>query len=194
MNAKALRKKAEELVGFGYSRQHMYDVLTMEHPEVKRKRIAHVVRYVPSEVVRAKYAAIQQGLLAAIGITVLLHLAERWGGVPGDWRPNFAVVGAIPFASIFLGLGLLRWRGEALPWLVFVNAFSGLGILRDLNELLTGVPSWYSLMNHALALVIAVLAWYLYRNAFSKPEEIRDPLGHAPVSHLFPPEPVMYRM
>jgi len=194
MSIKALRRKAEELVGFGYSRQHMYDVLTMEHPEVKRKRVAHVVRYVPSQVVRMKYATIQQGLLAAIGVTVLVHLAGKWTGDSGDWRSSFAMVGALPFASIFLGLGLLRWRGEALPWLVFVNAFSGLGIIRDLNELLNGTPNWSSMLNHGLAVAIAMLAWYLHQKAFGKPEQIRDPLGHAPVSHLFPPEPGMYRM
>lgn len=194
MSIKALRRKAEELAGHGYSRQHMYDVLTMEHPDVKRKRIAHVVRYVPSQVVRTTYAAVQQGLLVAIGITILLHLADRWSGVQDDWRPNMALIGALPFASIFLGLALFRWRGEVLPWLLFVNAVSGLGVIRDLNELFKGVPDWSSMLNHTLALVIAMLAWYLHQKAFGKPEQIRDPLGHAPVSHLFPPEPGMYRM
>ncbi|HPF91971.1 MAG TPA: hypothetical protein PLL57_15025, partial [Flavobacteriales bacterium] len=69
-----------------------------------------------------------------------------------------------------------------------------LGVLRDLNNVLKGAPDWYSLAAHSLALVIALLAWYLHQKAFSEPEEIVDPSGRVPVSHLFPPEPGMYRM
>lgn len=189
-----IRKKAEEMAGYGYSRQHMYDALVMEHPEVERKRIAQVVRYVPSEAMRSRYAPFQQGLLAAIGLTALLHLAERWTDVSTDWRSSFAMIQALPIASIFLGVALFRWRGEALPWLAFVNAMAAFGLASELNDLLKGEPAWYTFLSRILALVIALLAWHLYHKVFGKPEKIKDPLGHAPPTYLFPQEPGLYKM
>ena len=194
MSTKRIRAKADELVGYGYSRQHLYDTLVLEFPDATPERVAGVVRYVPSEAARAEYAAVHQGMLLVIGLTALMHLVDRWAGMASGADTILSLLRALPFASLFLGVALFRWRGEVLPLLVVVNGAGALGLFGDVGELMIGALPWTSLVMHGLALATALLAWHLYRKVFGKAEAITDPTGIKPTTYLFPPEPGIHRI
>lgn len=194
MGKKDIRRKVEERIGFGYTRQHVFDELVLEHPEEKRKKIAEVVRYVPSLVARERYKVYQQGLLAAIVAYAVLQLARPL--LDGEFNEvgTFKFVRLLPFATIFMGIAVYRWRGEVLPWLTFMNAFSVFPLLNDLGELAKGSVDPWEFARHFLSLTIAALAWYLTSRMYPKYKEEKDPLGQMPPRIVFPPEPGMSMM
>lgn len=193
MNARKIRELAEERAGFGYSRQHIFDELTMQYPGEKPEQLAKVVRYVPSEAARSHFKSYHQALLACIiGYGVLQLIRPLLAGEfdSGSWT-SFRLM---PFATIFLGIAVFRYRGEVLPWLAFINGLTAFAVLNDLSELAKGSVDPWEFGQHLLSLAIAGLAWYLSVHMYPKYTVDKDPLGNAPPRILFPPEPGMYRM
>lgn len=194
MDKKRIRKQAEERMGFGYTRQHVFDEVMLEYPEAKPKKVADVVRYIPSQAGREHYRKYHQALLAAIAAFAVLQLARPL--LDGDLSDagTFKFIRILPFATIFLGIGVYRWRGEMLPWLAFMNAFSVFPLLNDISALVKDNVDPWELARHILSLVIAALAWYLSSHLYPKYQEEKDPLGRMPSRIVFPPEPGMSMM
>ncbi len=194
MDTKRIRKQAEERIGFGYARQHVFDELMLENPQAKPKKIAEVVRYIPSLAARERYKVHHQGLLAAIVAYAALQLARPLLDGDFDKAGTFEFFRLLPFATIFLGVAVYRWRGEMLPWLAFMNAFSVFPIMNDFGELAKGTVDPWEFARHLLSVTIAALALYLSSYMYPKYTEEKDPLGQMPPRIVFPPEPGMSMM
>ena len=189
MKKDRIRELAEERIAMGYSRQHMQDELVMMHPEVKPKRIAEVLRYLAPETTRAHFRSYQQGLLAVVVLSGTFELARAVGKVMAEDVQPWRWFGVVPFATLFLGYALYKWRGESLPWLAIFNGFGALGLVGELRDLIAGEPDVWALGRKALSLVICILASYLYYRAFPKYKVEKDPLGNGPTRMVFLPEP-----
>jgi len=194
MDRKSIRKQAEERIGLGYTRQHVFDELMLEHPGEKPKKIAEVVRYIPSLAAREHYGTYQQGLLAAIIAFAVLQLARPVLDGEFNGAGAFTLIRLLPFATIFLGIAVYRWRGEVLPWLAFINGMTVFTLMNDLSELAKGSVDPWEFSRHGLSVLIAALAWYLSANMYPKYKEEKDPLGQMPPRIVFPPEPGMSMM
>lgn len=194
MDMKRIRKQAEERFGFGYTRQHVFDELMLEYPGAKQKKIAEVVRYIPSIAARERYKAYHQGLLAAIVAYAILQLARPLLDGEFDGPGTMKYFRLLPIATIFLGIAVYRWRGEVLPWLAFMNGISVFALMSDLKALAGGSVDPWEFARHVLSVTIAALAWYLLSKMYSKYTEEKDPLGQMPPRIVFPPEPGMSMM
>ena len=76
MGKREIRKAVEAKIDLGYSRQHAFDEMRLEQPELGLKRLADVVRYVPSLAARQKYRVEQGALLAAIAASAVLQFGQ----------------------------------------------------------------------------------------------------------------------
>lgn len=194
MNAKKIRERAEERAGYGYSRQHIFDELVMEHPEEKPERIAKVVRYVPSLAAREHFKTYHQGLLACVIGYALLQVLRPFMVGEAEVETSWRTFRVLPFATIFLGIAVYRYRGEVLQWLAFINGLQVFALLADLKEFTTGRIDAWSFAQHALCVAIAALAAYLAWRMYPNYTKEKDPLGNRPPRIVFPSEPGMYRM
>lgn len=194
MDRKRIRKEAEERISYGFSRQHVYDELALQYPEVKPKKLAEVVRYIPSLAAREHYKQAQQALLYAVIATGVVSLLKPILSGEFNELALGKVIRFAPIATIFLGFSVYRWRGEVYQWLGFVNLMSSLGLLAGMSSIMSGEADPWSLINGGLALAICVLAFHLHRDLFPKYTEEKDPLGNMRPRIVFPPEPGMYRM
>lgn len=192
MKSERIRKLAEERVGFGYSRQHVFDELRLQHPEVAPKKIAQVVRYVPSQAAREHFRWAHQALLAAIVVYGAIQVGRpllegRFEGA-GVWQ----VFQLMPLATLFLGYAVFRWRGEVLPWLAFLNGLSVFGLFRDLSALVKGEAEPWGFALRVLSITIAALAIYLSLRLYPKYKEMQGANGQP--MFIFEPEPGMRMM
>lgn len=180
MRKDAIRKAVEAKIALGYSRQHAYDEMCLEHPELAGKRLADIVRYIPSMAARERYRTEHGLLLFAIAAYVVLPVLHAQS-IPG-WRsiPGPAALAALPFATIALGIAIARYRLKGLPWLIFVTAlglFRGLGHPQDL-----AVDPW-TLARYATAIAIAGLSIQLLHKLVSDYRVDRD---FSPPRIIFP--------
>lgn len=192
MKSGHIRKLVEERISFGYSRQHVFDEMRLLHPEVHAKKIAQVVRYVPSEAAREHFKVPHHGLLAAVVVFGALQVLRPF--VEGKFNDASAwqAFRFMPIATVFLGYAVYRWRGEVLTWLAILNGFSVFGLLRDLSALLQGEVEPWGFARRALSVTIAALAAYLAVRMYPKYKEERDASGQ--VHFVFAPEPGMRMM
>lgn len=189
MGSEQLRKEVEERIGFGYTRQHVFDELVLAHPEVKPKKIADLVRYVPSLAARMHYRTQQQALLVCIGASTGLEVVRAFDDETLADMSAFRLIRLLPLATLFLGVAVYRWRGEVYQWLGMVNLIGGLHFLSDLAELFGGSVDTGRTIADGLSLAICVLAWYLGHYLFPKYSMDKDPLGRMKDRAVFPPEP-----
>lgn len=194
MQQKLLRRRAEELAGYGYSRQHVFETLRLEHPEVKPTKVADLVRYIPSLAAREHFKPYHQALLACIIGFALLQLLKPLIADEVELDTNWRTLRLFPIATIFLGIAVYRYRGEVLQWLAFINGIQVFALIADLNELTNGRVEPWSFAQHALCVAIAALAAYLLVKMYPKYRSEKDPLGNMPARVVFPPEPGMHMM
>lgn len=194
MNAKKIRERAEERASFGYSRQHIYDELMMELPDEKPEKIAKVVRYVPSLAAREHFKSYHQGLLVCIIAFALLQLLRPFVADDVEVVTSWRTFRLLPFATIFLGIAVYRYRGETLQWLAFINGLQVFALFGDLTDLSTGRVDGWNMAQHGLCVAIAALAAYLAWRMYPNYQKEKDPLENMRPRIVFPPEPGMYRM
>ncbi|HQW06920.1 MAG: hypothetical protein IPH05_07225 [Flavobacteriales bacterium] len=194
MKKDRIRKLAEERIALGYSRQHIQDELVLMHPEAKPKRIAEVLRYLAPEATRSQFRSYQQALLALVVLTGAMELAAAVVQGSGEGIRTWRWIRVVPFAALFLGYALYKWRGESLQWLAILNGFAALGLIGSIRELFAGEAEPWTLASGLMSLAICILASYLAAKAFPKYEVLKDPVGGAPPRYLFPPENGMRMM
>ena len=83
--SKAIRDKSQELLGFGMPKQAVFDTIVIEHPEAKPKKVADMLRYMPTQWSKERYRGMHLALLALIAASAALRIlgplmkdAIRW--------------------------------------------------------------------------------------------------------------------
>jgi hypothetical protein len=188
MGKKDIRKAVEAKIELGYSRQHAFDEMRLERPEPGVKRLADIVRYVPSLAARQRYRVEQGALLAAIAASALvqfIHSPSIYGVQAVDAK---AILYAIPLASIAMGVGIHRYHAKLYKWLGFLSVY---GIFRRMGVMRFEEMDAWMIAHYALAAAIAGLAFFLHGKLASN---YRMVPGTQPPMVEFPPEPGSFSM
>lgn len=186
-----IKHAVNERIAYGYSRQMVFDEIRAAEPELPLKKVAHRLRYTPSQAERRYYAPYRNILLAVVIVGVFTPLLLRmWSGELTIQRPG-PILSALPFASLFLLASIFRWNGEAFAWMAALNAFSSLGALGTMNQLFTNDPDLLLSALRLLPIVTAALSGYLYLKLFRAPVEAPGTDGQL---YIFSPDPVDPRM
>lgn len=174
---KEIRTKAEELLSFGIPKQQVFDHLLLEFPEAKPKKVAEVVRYLPSLQARERYGSVHRGLLITIALSAVLRVAHPLLDPHYDWASGLKYVSLIPIATLLVGWTILRWQGQVFEWVGWGNVFSGTTLLSALGALAKGEGDPWLIAGCALTALIGALALYLAHVVFAKPKVEMDPLS-----------------
>ncbi|MBK6755488.1 MAG: hypothetical protein IPG69_18335 [Flavobacteriales bacterium] len=177
MSVKAIKAKAEELLSFGIPKQQAFDNLMLQFPEAKPKKVAEVLRYMPSLLARERYRSLHLALLGLIAASAALRLARPLltGSVGLDQAT--AYLSLVPIATLLLGYSLYRWQGQVFEWVGWGNVVGVFGLMKELNLLAKdGVDLW-DLSGRLLSVCIGGVALYLAYRVFTKPKVEKDPLG-----------------
>ncbi|MBK8228076.1 MAG: hypothetical protein IPK70_13005 [Flavobacteriales bacterium] len=185
--SKALRKKATELLGFGMPKQTVFDTMVLEHPEAKPRKIAELLRYMPTQWAREKFRLAHLTLLGIIALSAALRVLRSLMEKDIQFDQATAYLSLVPIATLLVGWSLYRWQGQVFEWVGWGNIFSGTTLLSELGALAKGEVDAWSIALSALSVGIGALSLYLARSAFAKPKEEKDPSG-GPVRYLFPVE------
>lgn len=189
MRHTAIKRKAEELLGFGMPKQAVFDTLVMEHPEVKPKRIAEALRYLPTAWAKERYRTPHLALLGLIALSAVLRIAGPiWHGTI-RWDMPTAYLSLVPIASLLVGWSLYRWQGEVFEWVGWGNLAGGWGLMSGLSALVKGHGEPKAFAADVLSAAIGALTLYLAHRVFAKPKVEKDPLG-GPDRVVFPEEGV----
>ena len=194
MKKRDIRRFAEERFLLGYSRQQVQNELVLLHPEVPPKRIAGVIRYLAPEATRAHFRAYQQGLLAVMVLAVVLELVQTFDAGWVDRSQPWGWFSAVPFATLFLGYSIYRWRGNGLSLLAVLSGMGAFGMMEPLRDMFNGHADQWELGSGSLSLLISILAGYLLSRAFPKFKVEEDASGVGPPRIIFPSETGMAMM
>ncbi len=176
MGNKAIKIKAEELLSFGIPKQQVFDNLLLQFPEAKPKKVAEVVRYMPSLMARDRFRTLHLTLLCLIAASAVLRLARPLlqGAIGPDQAT--AYLSLVPIATLLLGYSMYRWQGQVFEWVGWGNAVGAFGLLNDLSELVKDGGDLWTLTGRILSVSIGGVALYLAHQVFTKPKVEKDPM------------------
>lgn len=189
MSNKAIKRKAEEHLGNGLPKQHAFDLLLAEYPEAKPKKVAEVLRYMPSQMARERYRALHQALLAVIVASAALRILRSVLNETVKLDQATAYLGLVPVATLLVGWSLYRWQGQVFTWVAWGNLAGAFGLWKALKALPNGGGDPWNLVLSVLSVGIGALALYLAHKVFTKPKVEKDPLGLGTVWYVFPEDP-----
>lgn len=184
---KAIRNKAKELLGFGMPKQAVFDTMVLEHPEAKPRKIAELLRYMPTQRAREKFRNAHLALLGIIAASAVLRVLRSLMEKDIQFDQSTAYLSLVPIATLLVGWSLYRWQGQVFEWVGWGNLLSATTLLKALSAAAKGDGDAWTITLSALSVGIGALALYLARSAFAKPKEEKDPLG-GPVRYVFPVE------
>jgi len=185
--SKAIRTKAREYLGFGMPKQAVFDTLVLEHPEAKPKKIAELIRHMPSEQARERYRNLHLTLLGIIAASAALRVLRPLLQDAIQLDQATAYLSLVPIATLLVGWSIYRWQGQVFGWVGWGNLFSATSLLGALGEAAKGHGDPWTITGSALSVAIGALSLYLARSAFAKPKEEKDPLGGRE-RYVFPAE------
>lgn len=159
MGKKDIRRAVEAKIALGYSRQHAYDEMHLEHPEVSSKKLANMVRYTPSLAARQRYRTEYGALLVTVGMYVLLPVIHSLTTPGRQALFGHGMFAAFPFAMVGMGIAIARYRLQVLPWLIVITLFSLLRVYNHQYEILEDI---WAIARYVLAAIIAGLSILLY--------------------------------
>ena len=176
MSNKAIRTKAEELLYFGIPKQQVFDNLLLQFPEAKPKKVAKVVRYLPSLLARERYRTLHLILLGLIAASALLRIARplMHGTIGMDQAT--AYLSLVPIATVLMGYSLYRWQGQVFEWVGWGNMVGAFGLLNDLSHFVKDGGDLWTLSGRLLSVSIGGVALYLAHRVFTKPKMEKDPM------------------
>ncbi|MGV3638613.1 MAG: hypothetical protein ACO1NQ_13315 [Flavobacteriales bacterium] len=194
MSRRAQKRTATELFELGFSHQQVFDQVLKEHPEAKPKRVAEMVRQMPTIFAKERFAQQHRLLLGLILLSSALRLVHaQFDTNDWHWINGLRLFTLVPIATVLVGYGIYRWNGEILKWVGLGNLLGGLGLLRHLDDLFSGDLDPWRPIFEVLSLAIGILAYYLYKQVFPKYRLEKDISGQ-PVRVTFDPEPALQRM
>jgi hypothetical protein len=188
MDKKRIRTQALERMSFGLDRQHVFDELMVEHPDAKPKKVAEIIRYIPTLHGREYYRSYHQLLLLVIGVYGLLRLLQPLLEEDFAWTNTFRLVTLAPIATLLLAYNVYRWEGQVFEWMAWVNLWGGISLLNGLLGQGRENGDLWSMGSGILSVLIGALALYLSKHVFPKYTVEKDPLGQRPPRIVFPPE------
>ncbi len=177
MAKRKIKEQADELLGFGFAHQQVYEQLRLEHPELKPKKIVEVLANRPSAEARQRFAKLHLALLSLITLNAVVKVAQSWDPDVLARGFSYGWIGLAPIATVLVGYGLYRWQGELFRWIGWVNLASGLSLIGQLRHLNDGRMDPWATTLSAIALAIGLITIYLSRKAFPQYEQMKDPLG-----------------
>lgn len=184
MASKKLKDEVQELLDFGFSHQQAFDQLVLQHPEVKPKKIAELLRHRPSLAAKQRYRTMHQVLLALVAISAALRLWAALDGREFDAAHAWRVVGLVPFATLFMAYALYHWDGQHFQWVGWMNLLGAAGALRMVSHVIAGDSFTLGEFGSLISVAIGALALYLHSKAFPKYSFHKDPTG-GPGRHEF---------
>ncbi len=185
--SKAIRRKATELLGLGMPKQAVYGIIVAEHPEAKPKKVAELLRYMPTAWSKERYGRLHMTLLGLIAASALLRIV---GPVLDDairWDMPTAYLSLVPIASLLVGWSIYRWQGQVFEWVGWANVAGAFGLLKALRAPLNELADPVNTGSTLLSVLIGALCLYLAHQVFAKPKAEQDPLG-GPQRFVFPVE------
>lgn len=185
MGKKEIRNRAEELLGQGYGKQQAFDHLRAEFPEAKPKRLAEVLRFMPTEMDQERYGGWQRTLLVVIALHALFRIFVEYAVRPVAQDGLYRYVLLVPIATALLGWSILRWRGQVFHWVGWMNVLGGMGLGQTLNGWAEGNLAVQPIVDGALTLAIGLLSLYLAHRVFPKYSLRKDAMGQAQPQILF---------
>ncbi len=189
MSTKAIKRKAAEHLDFGIPKQQVYGLLLAEHPAAKPKKVAEVLRYMPTLMARERFGALHLALLGLIGLYGLLRVLRPILEPDFSWEMSYRLVSLVPIATLLMGWSIYRWQGRVFRWVGWMNVIGVGAMIRTLTDLNNGGGDVQQALQSALSVGVGALALYLAHHVFAKPKVEKDPLGAAPPRYVFPPEP-----
>lgn len=177
MGMKAIKKRVTELLGYGLPKQQTYDLLMSEFPEAKPKKVAEVLRYMPSSQARERYGNVHRALLLTIALLAVLRIAHPLLDPDYDWANAFKYVSLVPIATVLVGWSIYRWQGQVLMWIGWANLASIGTFVRHSAKFASGNADPWFVAFAALPVLIGVLALVLLYFAFPGYTVEKDPLG-----------------
>jgi len=188
MSNKAIQRKADELLGYGMSKQQVFDNLMLEFPEAKPKKVAELLRYRPTLWSRERYRGMQLALLALIALSALLRVMGPvlQGTIRMDMPTTYLTL--VPIASLLLGYSMYRWQGEVFEWVGWGNALGAFGLVEEIRHFDMEATDLGDFSMKLMSVAIGALSLYLARKVFAKPDLLKDPMGSASPRYVFPEE------
>lgn len=176
MSNKAIKTKAEELLGFGLSKQQVFDNLMLEFPEARPKKVAEVLRYMPSQRAREHYRTLHFVLLGAIAASAVLRIARPvlQDGIRMDQAT--AYLSLVPIATLLLGWSILRWQGQVFGWVGWGNIVGAFSLLDEFSHWVKDGADHWAFATKLLSVTIGAMALYLAYRVFTKPNVEKDPM------------------
>ncbi|MFN8349835.1 MAG: hypothetical protein U0U25_00025 [Flavobacteriales bacterium] len=173
---KEIRTKAEELLSFGIPKQQVFDHLLLEFPEAKPKKVAEVVRYLPSLQARERYGSVHRGLLITIALSAVLRVAHPLLDPHYDWASGLKYVSLIPIATLLVGWTIYRWQGQVFAWVGWGNVASAGSLIKQGGKLFSGEADPWNIAFAAFPVLIGLLALVLAYGVFAGYKRETDPL------------------
>jgi hypothetical protein len=173
--SRAVREKAKELLGYGLPKQTVFDTILIEHPEAKPKKVAEILRYMPTQWAKERYRGMHMALLGLIAASALLRVLGHLLRDGIRWDMPTAYLSLVPIASLLVGWSILRWQGQVFEWVGWGNVFAATGLISALGALAKGQGDPKAIVAHALTAAIGGLALYLARKVFAEPKREKDP-------------------
>lgn len=184
MAKKKLKQEVEEMLDLGFSHQQVFDQLVLQHPEVKSKKIAELLRNRPSRAAKERYKVLHQILLALVVISAALRIWTAFGHRTIDMEHAWRLIGLVPFATLFMAYALYHWDGQHFQWVGWMNILGAAGALRIVSSAVSGGALSLGEFGSVIAVAIGALALYLHSKAFPKYSFHKDPMG-GPGRHVF---------
>jgi len=191
MGNKAIKRKAEEHLGRGMPKRQVFDLLMAEFPEAQPKKVAEVLRYMPTLQARERYRSLHRLLMAAIALHAVLRVLRPALDADFVWADPSRIVGVVPFATLLLGYSVYRWRGQLFEWVGWMNVIGAYGAIKVLQVWQNGGGDAWRTVYSLLPVGIGALALYLAHKVFAKPKVERDPVGQRAKRYVFPEEGMM---
>ena len=187
MSTKVIKQKAAELLGYGIPKQEATDLLLAEFPEARPKKVAEIVRYMPTQHARERYRMLHLALLGVIIASAALRILRPVLNEAIRWDMPTAYLSLVPIATLLVGYSIYRWQGQVFEWVGWGNALGAFGLLNDLGELMKDDGDLWTLTGRFLSVSIGGVALYLAHKVFAKPRSVTDP-GTGTKTYVFDPE------
>ncbi len=174
---KAIKRKADELLGYGFTHQQVLDQLMAEHPEVKPKKIAEHLRYRPSLQAREQYRGLHQVLLAIIVLSAALRVWHASIGRQFTLDQPTAFITLVPIATLLVGYTIYTWQGHVFQWVGWGNLLGITALIKAVRAMANGIPPDGEVLLSVLSVSIGAISLFLFTKAFPKYRKEKDPMS-----------------